>query len=126
MHTNMRTGRSWRVIPNQDKKLLALGECFAHVLGRDGWRGPLNIQTKYHNGEYIPFEINGRFNGTTSARIELGFDEIRLCIQAFLQLDIGSRKQQSIYCVHRRSNDYAIPREALLELELQGVWHRPA
>jgi carbamoyl-phosphate synthase large subunit len=124
MHSQMKSGRSWRVTPNNNEQLLALGRRFAEVLGRDGWRGPLNIQTRYHDGNYIPFEINGRFNGTTSARTELGFDEIRLSIQAFLDIDLGDRENSvSADALHRRSNDYAVYQDQLSELELNGVWH---
>jgi carbamoyl-phosphate synthase large subunit len=123
MHSQMKSGRSWRVTPNNDEELLALGRRFAEVLGRDGWRGPLNIQTRYHDGQYIPFEINGRFNGTTSARTELGFDEIRLSLLAFLDIDLGDRKNNgSADFLHRRSNDYALHQNQLSELELNGVW----
>lgn len=122
MHTQMKSGRSWRVTPNNNEKLLALGRRFAETLGRDGWRGPLNIQTRYHDGNYIPFEINGRFNGTTSARTELGFDEIRLSIQAFLDIDLGDRESSSADFLHRRSNDYGVCQNQVSELELNGVW----
>ena len=123
MQTQMKSGRSWRVTPNNDEELLSVGRRFAEVLGRDGWRGPLNIQTRNHNGEYIPFEINGRFNGTTSARTELGFDEIRLSIMAFLDIDLGDRNNSSADFLHRRSNDYAVCQNQLSELELNGEWH---
>lgn len=124
MHTQMTSGRSWRVTPNNDEELLALGRRFAKTLGRDGWRGPLNIQTRHHDGKYIPFEINGRFNGTTSARTEMGFDEMRLSILAFLGIDLGDRKNNiSADFLHRRSNDYAVHQDQLSELELNGVWH---
>ncbi len=123
MHTQMNSGRSWRVTPNKDEELLALGRRFAEALGRDGWRGPLNIQTRFHNGKYIPFEINGRFNGTTSARTELGFDEIRLSILAFLNIDLGDRKNCFADFIHRRSDDYAICQGQISDLESNGVWH---
>jgi carbamoyl-phosphate synthase large subunit len=122
MHTQMKSGRSWRVTPNNNEKLLALGRRFAETLGRDGWRGPLNIQTRYHDGKYIPFEINGRFNGTTSARTELGFDEIRLSILAFLNVDLGDRDNIPADYLHRRSNDYAVSQGQVSELESNGVW----
>ena len=41
-----------------------------------GSKGPLNIQGRVRNGEFIPFEINPRFSASTYLRAMAGFNEI--------------------------------------------------
>ena len=45
--------------------------------------GTINIQFKKHKGNFIPFEINSRFSGTTSIRAAMGFNEPELYIKSF-------------------------------------------
>jgi carbamoyl-phosphate synthase large subunit len=42
--------------------------------------GPLNIQGRWENEQFVPFEINPRFSGTTPMRAMAGFNEPELLI----------------------------------------------
>jgi carbamoyl-phosphate synthase large subunit len=46
-----------------------------------GSRGPLNIQGRIKNGNFIPFEINPRFSASTYLRTLAGFNEIDIFMQ---------------------------------------------
>ena len=52
-----------------------------------GSRGPLNIQFRLVNGIAIPFEINPRFSGTTSARAMAGYNEPEFFIRKYVLND---------------------------------------
>ena len=74
-------GRPVRVDVRDDPDLLALGTACAAAATVEGWRGPLNVQTKRDGaGGYRIIELNGRFTGGTSGRLLLGFDEVRLLL----------------------------------------------
>jgi carbamoyl-phosphate synthase large subunit len=53
-------------------------------------QGPLNIQGRFHNGEFYVFEINPRYSGTSYMRALMGFNEPDIMIRKHvLQEDIG-------------------------------------
>lgn len=52
-------------------------EAIAQALGSVG---PLNIQGRWDGKEFVPFEINPRFSGTTPMRAMAGFNELELLI----------------------------------------------
>ena len=55
--------------------------------------GTINIQFKKHKGNFIPFEINSRFSGTTCIRAAMGFNEPELYIKSFyLKKNIINKK----------------------------------
>ena len=52
-----------------------------------GSRGPLNIQLRVLDGKVIPFEINPRFSGTTSARALNGYNDPEFYIRKYILND---------------------------------------
>ena len=55
--------------------------------------GTINVQFKKHKGNFIPFEINSRFSGTTCIRAAMGFNEPELYIKSFyLKKNIVNKK----------------------------------
>ena len=46
--------------------------------------GPLNIQGRWNGSNFVPFEINPRFSGTTPMRALAGFNEPEQMIEAWL------------------------------------------
>jgi carbamoyl-phosphate synthase large subunit len=62
----------------------AKAEAIAQALGSVG---PLNIQGRLDSGEFVPFEINPRFSGTTPMRAMAGFNEPELLIDWHLDPD---------------------------------------
>lgn len=49
--------------------------------------GPLNIQGRWDGEQFVPFEINPRFSGTTPMRAMAGFNELELLINYYLYPD---------------------------------------
>jgi carbamoyl-phosphate synthase large subunit len=49
--------------------------------------GPLNIQGRWDGSQFVPFEINPRFSGTTPMRALAGFNEPERMINAWLGID---------------------------------------
>jgi carbamoyl-phosphate synthase large subunit len=49
-----------------------------------GSRGPLNIQGRLKNGEFVPFEINPRFSASTYLRAMAGFNEVDIYLNNIL------------------------------------------
>jgi carbamoyl-phosphate synthase large subunit len=45
-----------------------------------GSTGPLNVQGRWHEDGFVPFEVNPRFSGTTPMRAMAGFNEPELLI----------------------------------------------
>jgi len=50
-------------------------------------RGPMNIQLREIKGKVMPFEINPRFSGTTSARAMNGYNEPEYYIRRYIMHD---------------------------------------
>lgn len=46
--------------------------------------GPCNVQLRVAAGRPVPFELNVRFSGTTSARTHFGFDEVDAALRHFV------------------------------------------
>jgi carbamoyl-phosphate synthase large subunit len=59
--------------------------------------GPLNIQGRLDNGEFVAFEINPRFSGTTPMRAMAGFNEPELLIDWYL--DPGHQINDRLHAV---------------------------
>lgn len=48
-------------------------------------RGPCNVQCRFNDdGGLIPFEVNCRFSGTCGIRADIGFNDIKFCINEYL------------------------------------------
>jgi carbamoyl-phosphate synthase large subunit len=58
---------------------------YVRHLGALGYVGPLNLNCKQMpDGSFIPYELNGRFTGTSATRAMLGYPEVALAIAHFL------------------------------------------
>ena len=65
--------------------LLEVGRAYSRALAVEGWKGPMNVQMKrMPRGDFVAYELNGRFTGGTAARTLLGFDEVAEVIARFL------------------------------------------
>jgi len=62
---------------------------YAQAMSSIGWRGMFNLQCRKTDKGYIGIEMNGRMSGSTSARSLMGFDDLRMMISAFYNVDIG-------------------------------------
>lgn len=83
----MRLGRSEAVRSADDAGLVAEGRRWAAAFAGAGWRGPLNMQGHRNaDGTMTIFEFNGRFTGSTAARLLLGYDEVGVALRDWLGL----------------------------------------
>ena len=77
---SVKYGTSWILRTIIDKKLSNL---MIDISKKINFIGSINIQLKKHKNQFIPFEINPRFSGTTSIRAALGFNEPEMFIESF-------------------------------------------
>lgn len=119
-------GRSLQSTRVDDPKLLALGRAYASAAASEGWKGPLNVQLKRTPaGQFVAFELNGRFVGGTGARVHLGFDQIGEVIGRFLPgaafpsiaASESDEEQRYLY-------SHPVPREGIAALQTVGRWSR--
>lgn len=83
--TTMAGGHVIGVERHPDPDVGVLAATYATALAAAGWRGPVNIQAAQSaDGRWLPFEINPRFGGGSHARTRLGFGEVDLCLQAWI------------------------------------------
>jgi len=76
----LKHGTSWitKTYKNNDLKKLII-----KISRKINNEGTINVQFKKHKGNFIPFEINPRFSGTTCIRAAMGFNEPELYIKSF-------------------------------------------
>ncbi len=63
--------------PNIKKQAETIAEIFKSI-------GPMNIQGRMDGNDFVPFEINPRFSGTSSLRAMAGFNEPEIMINWYL------------------------------------------
>ncbi len=122
----MVSGRSLKVEKITDDRLEDIAFRFASALAKEGWFGPLNIQCqKLPSGDFMAFELNGRFTGATSARYYLGFDEVGNTLNTLCRFEFGNNGQlvPKSQQVNRYVATLPIPDKAAGILHDQGVWY---
>jgi carbamoyl-phosphate synthase large subunit len=123
---HMSQGKSENVVVCDDTDTYEQGSDWVEKIIEAGWRGPLNIQCQRDtNGKLIIFEYNGRFTGATSARHLLGFDEVGIILD--LWLDQGfppSMIRKGNFSVTRVPVSRVTDLSGVEQLRLNGVWHR--
>lgn len=88
-------------------------------------RGSYNIQGRLVNGDFVVFEINPRFSGTTAFRAVLGLNEPDIYIQHCLTGKVpGDVKIRPLYMMRYLNECYVEP-EAVEELQQGGCLERP-
>lgn len=86
----LKHGTSWILRTYQNNALKKLVIKISKKINNEG---TINIQFKKHKKNFIPFEINSRFSGTTSIRAAMGFNEPEFYIKSFyLKKDIINKK----------------------------------
>lgn len=122
----MVSGRSLKVEKITNEMLENIAFRYAKALAAEGWFGPLNIQCQRQpSGEFLAYELNGRFTGATSARYHLGFDEVGNTLNALLGLRLESNRSQASASsqVSRYVTTLPIPDDAEANFKDQGKWH---
>lgn len=76
--------------------------------------GPINIQGRVKNGEFIPFEINPRFSASTYLRALAGFNEVDFYLRQIINGE-SSFPYQLKYGYYMRSfEEKYVPKESIL------------
>ena len=122
--STMILGRCEKSAPLEDPDFFEMTRRYARAMALEGWVGMFNLQCRKTQGGYVGIEMNGRMSGSTSARSLMGYDEIRMLINRFFELDIGQDpKTRGIGGMVMRSltDDY-VSFSAVSELEKNGVW----
>ena len=121
----MVSGRSLRVEKINNDTLKDIGLRYAKAMASEGWVGPLNIQCQLQqSGEYVAYELNGRFTGATSARYYLGFDEVGNTLNTLLGLHLQCNSSQRLKSkqVSRYVTTNPIFDDDLTKFGNQGSW----
>ncbi len=119
-------GQSIRMARCEDPDLLEVGRAYSRALAAEGWRGPVNVQMKRTpNGDFVAYELNGRFTGGTAARTLLGYDEVAEVIARFLPAaDFPSIPAAGAEVVQNYLASYAVSPGGVAALERAGRWSR--
>jgi biotin carboxylase len=102
---------------------------YVRHLGALGFVGPLNLNCKrLPDGHFVPYELNGRFTGTSSSRALLGYPEVGLAIEHFLdgQPIACPRPRPGTQIVMRLPGRDVVHLDDVDQLRSTGVWRGPA
>lgn len=111
-----------------DKSAEEIGRRFAEVLYNNGWYGPINIQMKLDvNGRWKALELSPRHTGSTSGRLQLGFDEFGILCDKFIpehKIPNLTQKQKIKGQVFKYLQDNIVLDEDVSTLESKKVWKK--
>jgi biotin carboxylase len=123
----MEKGLSVAVEQLSDERLTGLGNDWAGALAAAGWRGPLNIQCQQDSGgDFVAFELNGRFTGATAARYYLGHDELGTLLQDRLGYQTSPNRAVTNQLPFKYYHTLGVSRADVEVLTRCHVWDRPA
>ena len=119
-------GRPERAIWLDDPGVADVARRWAEALAAAGWIGALNLQGRRgRDGTFRVYELNGRFTGGTSARTQLGFDEVGLLIGAFAGHALPPpRSVGRLGVVTKSLSDFPISSSDIEQLQAEGSWQR--
>jgi hypothetical protein len=119
-------GRSERTYRIDDPAVDAIVRRYAENFASEGWVGILNLQGRRdREGKFRVYELNGRFTGTTAARLHLGFDEVGMLIEAFTRQQLPAHTSVGRDGIVTKSlTEFAIAARDVAALEADGRWQR--
>ncbi len=79
-----------------------------------GSKGPVNIQGRVCDGEFLPFEINPRFSATTYLRAMAGFNEINLFLESLINQTVPQTPQIKPGWYLRSFTEVMVPKEKVI------------
>ena len=127
LHSELRMGRTERVQRIVCPTLDDILRRYAQVLGAQGWRGPFNIQLgRTDAGEWLAFELNGRFTGSAATLSALGLEFVPEAIAAFVGALPAHAILTPVTRVDKRLRNWPMPAECIDQLLKTGVWERAA
>lgn len=119
-------GRLERTYRLDDPGVLDVARRWAEALAAEGWVGALNLQGRRdRSGTFRVFELNGRFTGGSSARTQLGFDEVGLLIEAFTGEALPPHPPAGRADIVTKSlSDFPMSSADIEKLQAEGHWQR--
>lgn len=112
-----------------DEEVERITQKFAKALFKNGWYGPLNIQMKQDkNGDWKAFELSPRQTGSTSGRLQLGFDEFGILCDYFIpehKIPNLTKKQKVKGQVYKYLQDNIVLDADVSQLESKKLWKNP-
>jgi hypothetical protein len=108
-----------------DPEIERVHRAYARALAGRGHFGPLNLQgKKTAAGEFVPYEINGRFSGSVMARTLQGYNQVVYALDYFLSGRRPPPRQQAAGspATLRVPVYFAIDPHAVKILETEGCW----
>ena len=123
--TKLLIGRAEGSIHVDNDELARVGRLYTEAIAKEGWRGFFNLQVRKVGDTFVAHEMNGRMSGASSARRWIGYDEIRIAIEDWISIDIGSGPDngESLDGIVQRSlTDYYISKPDMDELSEKGKW----
>ncbi|MDH3466993.1 MAG: hypothetical protein OES26_14010 [Gammaproteobacteria bacterium] len=123
-------GKSISARPIDEPALEQVAADYARALGPLGYIGPLNLNCKKIDSDhFVPYELNGRFTGTTATRAAFGHPEVEYALDYFLDGKKPKRRYQSKsnfmrQLVHRRPVPQLFDSVMVSQLITDGVWRR--
>lgn len=117
-------GQSIQIARCDDPALLEVGRAYSEAAVAEGWNGPMNVQLKRTpQGDFVAYELNGRFTGGTAARTILGFDEVAEVVARFLPgTDFPSTSATGAEVVQNYLASYPVSRAGVTALQAAGRW----
>ena len=121
-------GRPERIVSLDDAEACAVARRYVDAFAAAGWIGALNMQGRRDsNGKFRVYELNGRFTGSTAARLHLGFDEVGLVVEAFSGHTLPPRPSIGRRGIVTKSLvEFASSPADIEQLRATGRWQRDA
>lgn len=118
-------GLSMRMTVVDDPEVEGVHRAYARALAARGHFGPLNLQgKKTATGEFLPYEVNGRFTGSVMARTLQGYNQVVHALDYFLAGRLPPPRHQASGrpATIQVPLYFAIDPAAVGKLKDQGCW----
>jgi len=123
-------GRNEYIEQMVDTEVEDIVKKFSKVLFKYGWCGPLNLQMKKdRRGKWKVFELSPRQTGSTSGRLQLGYDEFGILCEAFMpeqKIPNLTKKPKVKGQVFKYLQDNIVLETDIKVLESKKVWKNPS
>lgn len=102
---------------------------YAEAFASAGYQGPLNLQGKcLKDGQFVVYELNGRFTGSAAARTAMGYNQVKQALQHFLwgAGPFAFYQPPTPTCAIKMPQTYlSIMSSDLQQLQQSGSWQAP-
>ncbi len=110
----------------EDDELDSLIQLYARTIAAQGWWGFLNIQSRPdRHGRWKVFELNPRLTGASSARLNLGLDELGSLLNSAKpewQFPVSSSKKSPSKSIYKYISDHTVDENDVEQFRRNGIW----